>query len=382
MAMTPPDFIPEPFASEGQFATIPDTPSSEQGRASWQQGFPAVCAQPLASGGIPPNYLDFQGIFNALSAHLCYSQTGALWPWSASLEYPAGAHVLGSDNNEYVAVQENAGQDPTQSSAGAYWKNVTDLLMASYLPLSGGTMTGNLTLAGNPTASLQAATKQYVDGAVAACLPLSGGTMTGNLTLAGNPTASLQAATKQYVDQNRGGDLTNFIGMIAPFAATHLPSGWMICDGSSVLFADWPEFKAAYNAGRFSGMTVSKSTPAQVGKFVVNGSTGVYLPDLEGLFVQASAAGSAGAYVAAGLPNIKGSIWGGVNQNAGVLNADGAFYIGNVTDIALASGNAQGAGQLLFSAKGSSSIYSDSVNTVQPPAVRYCLAMYLGQPAA
>ena len=345
MAMTPPDFIPEPFASEGQFATIPDTPSSEQGRASWQQGFPAVCAQPLASGGIPPNYLDFQGIFNALSAHLCYSQTGALWPWSASLEYPAGAHVLGSDNNEYVAVQENAGQDPTQSSAGAYWKNVTDLLMASYLPLSGGTMTGNL-------------------------------------TLAGNPTASLQAATKQYVDQNRGGDLTNFIGMIAPFAATHLPSGWMICDGSSVLFADWPEFKAAYNAGRFSGMTVSKSTPAQVGKFVVNGSTGVYLPDLEGLFVQASAAGSAGAYVAAGLPNIKGSIWGGVNQNAGVLNADGAFYIGNVTDIALASGNAQGAGQLLFSAKGSSSIYSDSVNTVQPPAVRYCLAMYLGQPAA
>jgi len=33
-----------------------------------------------------------------------------------------------------------------------------------YLPLSGGTMTGTLTLAGDPASALQAATKQYVDG--------------------------------------------------------------------------------------------------------------------------------------------------------------------------------------------------------------------------
>jgi hypothetical protein len=35
--------------------------------------------------------------------------------------------------------------------------------MAAYLPLGGGTMTGPLTLAGNPATGLQAATKQYVD---------------------------------------------------------------------------------------------------------------------------------------------------------------------------------------------------------------------------
>lgn len=34
---------------------------------------------------------------------------------------------------------------------------------AVYLPLSGGTMSGPLTLSGNPTQALQAATKQYVD---------------------------------------------------------------------------------------------------------------------------------------------------------------------------------------------------------------------------
>lgn len=141
MAVTVPSFIPEPFANEGQKATIPDTPSSEQGRASWQLGFPQVCAQPLASGGIPPNYLDFQGIFNALSSSICYIQTGALWPWSSTLTYPLGAHVLGSDNNEYVAVQENTGQDPTQDD-GKKWKNVTSFLGTAFLPLAGGTMTG------------------------------------------------------------------------------------------------------------------------------------------------------------------------------------------------------------------------------------------------
>lgn len=36
-------------------------------------------------------------------------------------------------------------------------------------------------------------------------LPLAGGTMTGPVTLAGDPTAELQAATKKYVDENGGG---------------------------------------------------------------------------------------------------------------------------------------------------------------------------------
>jgi hypothetical protein len=38
---------------------------------------------------------------------------------------------------------------------------------AAYLPLSGGTLTGALTLAAAPTSNLQAATKKYVDDSVA-----------------------------------------------------------------------------------------------------------------------------------------------------------------------------------------------------------------------
>lgn len=39
-------------------------------------------------------------------------------------------------------------------------------------------------------------------------LDKSGGTMTGALTLSGNPTSNLHAATKQYVDANKGGSGT------------------------------------------------------------------------------------------------------------------------------------------------------------------------------
>ena len=116
------------------------------------------------------------------------------------------------------------------------------------LNISGGTMTGALTLSGAPTSNLHAATKKYVDDNIptnvseltndagyttnigtitgitmnsvskgtsgvvdlgtvitshqdiSGKLDKSGGTMTGALTLSGAPTSNLHAATKKYVD--------------------------------------------------------------------------------------------------------------------------------------------------------------------------------------
>jgi hypothetical protein len=70
----------------------------------------------------------------------------------------------------------------------------------SKLNLSGGTLTGALILASDPTVALGAATKGYVDSGLAGVLPLSGGTLTGALNLATDPTTPNQAATKNYVD--------------------------------------------------------------------------------------------------------------------------------------------------------------------------------------
>ena len=72
---------------------------------------------------------------------------------------------------------------------------------------AGDAMTGFLTLNADPTANLQAATKQYVDAETIRATAVestkvnrAGDTLTGFLTLNADPTANLQAATKQYVD--------------------------------------------------------------------------------------------------------------------------------------------------------------------------------------
>ena len=92
------------------------------------------------------------------------------------------------------------------------------------------TFAGTVTLSGDPTVNLQAATKQYVDSeksraqaaegtlttnlsneairaTAAEGLKVSkaGDTMMGALTLSGDPTLSLHAATKQYVDAETNG---------------------------------------------------------------------------------------------------------------------------------------------------------------------------------
>ena len=64
------------------------------------------------------------------------------------------------------------------------------------MPLSGGTMNGMLALADDPAGPLDAATKRYVDAALGIgggpFLPLTGGTLTGNLSVYGPGPIGLQ----------------------------------------------------------------------------------------------------------------------------------------------------------------------------------------------
>lgn len=66
-----------------------------------------------------------------------------------------------------------------------------------FLPLVGGTMTGDIVLPQDPDQPLEAATKQYVDNTT---VSVDGDTMTGFLTLNANPNLNLHAAPRQYVD--------------------------------------------------------------------------------------------------------------------------------------------------------------------------------------
>ena len=69
-------------------------------------------------------------------------------------------------------------------------------LAASFLPGSGGTMSGPLTLSGDPVSALEASTKKYADTKISR----AGDSLVGPIYLASDPISSLQAATKAYVD--------------------------------------------------------------------------------------------------------------------------------------------------------------------------------------
>jgi hypothetical protein len=136
-------------------------------------------------------------------------------PWityKGYIVYPEGV-LIGSP------VGGNQGDGTLNIQNGVYL-NGTIVNLALYFPYTGGTLTGMLTLFGDPVNPFDAATKKYVDALQTTInatfqnyLLLAGGTMTGNLTMSGgavinlaaDPTGALQAATKQYVDNKFSG---------------------------------------------------------------------------------------------------------------------------------------------------------------------------------
>lgn len=102
------------------------------------------------------------------------------------------------------------------------------------LNLTGGTLSGFLTLHSTPTSSMHAATKEYVDTKVAQIttatdvyVNTSGDTMTGFLTLHANPTNSFHAATKTYVDtQVATKDIRVTYGQTAAYSYTNEVGSW------------------------------------------------------------------------------------------------------------------------------------------------------------
>jgi hypothetical protein len=93
------------------------------------------------------------------------------------------------------------------SAVNSDFSDIASALTGSVARDGQAAMTGALNMGNSkvtnlatPTVSTDAATKAYTDTADALRVPLAGGTMTGLLTLSGDPSAALGAATKQYTD--------------------------------------------------------------------------------------------------------------------------------------------------------------------------------------
>lgn len=137
---------------------------------------------------------------------LASSNGGAAVNWPAGTRnifsaHPASGFMVGANN---LSELTNAGTARTNLGLGS----IATRAETDFLEKTGGTMTGKITLDGNPTSANHAANKTYVDTGDTAKVAKAGDTMTGALTLSGDPTTALHAATKQYVDAAAGVGIT------------------------------------------------------------------------------------------------------------------------------------------------------------------------------
>ena len=144
-------------------------------------------------------------------------------------------------------------------------------------------------------------------------------------------------------------------GVIMPYAGptSKIPSGWLLCDGRTVSSATYPLLFAAIGTTWGAGTAVEGST-----------ATNFKLPDFRNRTLWGANQKALGTYVAAGLPNITGSI--------GFRGAAADWYSGCVygrTDLAGGTWDTMStyAGTAFIDASRSSNIYGNS-DTVQPPA--------------
>lgn len=114
-----PDFLESVIGEAADVLPIPAqdyTDPTQNGALNYKTGWPAITALPLEAGGKAPRREYFNALTQLMSSHIFFQQSGSVYPWSDTLDYLAGAHVLGSDGKEYIAQKSN-GQGVPYSSA-------------------------------------------------------------------------------------------------------------------------------------------------------------------------------------------------------------------------------------------------------------------------
>ena len=100
---------------------------------------------------------------------------------------------------------------------------------SDYLPKTGGTISGDLTVQGGLFATLTGNVTGNVTGTASGNLPLSGGTMTGALTLADGGTALSNATVGTVVDDNTSSAVSIPQSSVTTVVSINLNKGtWVI----------------------------------------------------------------------------------------------------------------------------------------------------------
>lgn len=134
-------------ASSSDIVTIPaEQATAGDGTAAIDIAFPPETFVSVSAGGKRPRGQDMNGFLNLLSASIQSLQADFFGPYDAAFSSAIGGYPLNSIVSAGVAgafwVSTVENNTTTPGAYGASWKN----LFSGYLPITGGTLTGGLTV--------------------------------------------------------------------------------------------------------------------------------------------------------------------------------------------------------------------------------------------
>ncbi len=135
-----PQFLLNVIGYDADVFSLPDKAVDGSGALSYESGWPRITGISLKAGGKAPQREYFNQVNKLLSQHIFFQQSGNIYDWNAMLNYNAGAHVLGSDGLEYVAISPSGPDVPgvgAKNPAGSRNKSQW-LLLAETLTSSDG----------------------------------------------------------------------------------------------------------------------------------------------------------------------------------------------------------------------------------------------------
>lgn len=372
-----PQIIPVPFAQNGQKNTIPEQGgATTDPAASWSAGFPPITMVNKQAGGKPPYGMDFNGILFTLSQHAFFTQSGCVYPWMGAdedsdfpgLNYLKGAHVLGSDGEEYVAlkpsgpdVPASAGGfvgpvDPVGDESGAWAKAAS-----VYAPLATATTPGIV----RPDGKTITVNENGV-------LSAGGGYELCEFYFFRHPTL------KPGFQPAQGGLLEN-AATLYPEAWTYLQTteGQKLCKTE----AEWQAMTQAIWHTNADGTTVGWNGIGGAPFYALHTDTGALrLPDLRGMYAEAAGFDSLGVgdTHGDGIRNITGGVPNEWVKDPGNAGGTGPFYFGQIINTLSTTENASGFKGRFFDS--SRAVPTAAKNQTRAWGALACV--YLGQPAS
>lgn len=123
-----PEILKAPLVVDGEKNILPETTPQGSNQFSLLGGFPTLTSLPVNAGGLPPKRLDFNAVFNLLSIHTFFLQSGNKYSWSSELDYSIGGVVLASNNSIYLCIKANGATPPNTVknpvTSTCYWVEV------------------------------------------------------------------------------------------------------------------------------------------------------------------------------------------------------------------------------------------------------------------